>query len=85
MRSKITGFDTEGRRHGLWESYYSDGTLGIRRHYHHGTLHGVWEWYRSDGTLRWREHWHHGEQKGLDIRWDTQGGITDKAYNLVIR
>jgi antitoxin component YwqK of YwqJK toxin-antitoxin module len=78
---RINQLDSEGRRHVLWES----GPLWWRRHYHHGTLHGLWEEYRVNGTLWRRGHWHHGVMKGLDIRWGSQGRITDKAYHLVIR
>jgi antitoxin component YwqK of YwqJK toxin-antitoxin module len=85
MKERINQHDAEGRHHGAWEWYYSNGTLSWRGHYHHGKSHGVWEDYRSDGTLRWRAHWHQGEQKGLVIWWDTQGRITDKTYHLVIR
>ena len=77
--------DAEGRLHGLWKHYRSDGTLSWRVHWHHGKQHGVWEWYWDNGKLWGRKHWHHGEQKGLDIQWDSQGRITAKEYHLVIR
>jgi antitoxin component YwqK of YwqJK toxin-antitoxin module len=85
MKELINQRDAEGRLHGVWEDYYSNGTLSWRVHWHHGKQHGVWEWYWDNGTLGGRKHWHHGEQKGLDIQWDYQGRITDKAYHLVIR
>ncbi len=85
MKEQMNQRDAEGRRHGLWEDYRSDGTVQWRGHYHHGKQHGLWEWYRSDGTLRWREHLHHGVKKGLETEWDTQGRITDKWYHLVIK
>jgi antitoxin component YwqK of YwqJK toxin-antitoxin module len=82
---RINQHDAEGRPHGVWEHYRSDGTLQWRAHYHHGKGHGAWEDYRSDGTLGWRTHWHYGVRKGLDTRRDSQGRITRKAYHLVIR
>ena len=85
MKELLNQNDSEGRSHGLWEGYYSNGTLWWRVHFHHGREQGVSEWYHSDGTLRWREHWHHGEQKGLAMWRDPQGKITDKTYHLVIR
>ena len=85
MKELINQHDAEGRPHGVWEDYWGNGTLRGRAHYHHGKLHGVWEGYYSNGTLRWREHWHHGEQKGLAMWRNSQGGITDKTYHLVIR
>jgi antitoxin component YwqK of YwqJK toxin-antitoxin module len=85
MKELINQRDAEGRPHGLWEDYYSDGTLGWRGHFHHGKWHGVWETYRSDGTLRRRVHYHHGVRKGLAKVWDPQDRIASKTYHLVIR
>ena len=85
MKRLINQRDAEGRRHGVWESYYSDGTLWWRDHYHHDQRHGLWEHYYPDGTLVWRAQYHHGVQKGLDIQWDYQGRIASKRYHLVIR
>ena len=77
--------DSEGRRHGVWEGYYRNGTLSWRRHYHQGREHGVWEEYYPNGTLGWRGNYHHGKQKGLAMWRDPQGRCTQKAYHLVIR
>jgi antitoxin component YwqK of YwqJK toxin-antitoxin module len=85
MKELINQRDAEGRRHGLWEGYYSDGTLRWREHWHHGRPHGLWEGYWPDGTLGWRGNYHHGVKKGLAKVWDSQGGITGKRYHLVIR
>jgi hypothetical protein len=85
MRELINQRDAEGRRHGVWEIYRPDGTLWLRGHWHHGRPHGVWEYYRPDVTLWRREKWHHAVKKGLATCRDYQGGITDKAYHLVIR
>ena len=85
MKERINQRDAEGRAHGLWENYHSNGPLWWRGHYHQGKVHGLWDWYRPDGTLGRREHWHYGDRKGLEIRWDSQGIITHKAYHLVIR
>ena len=49
--------DSQGRVHGVWETYYTDGTLKRRDHFHHGTLHGVSEWYYTDGTIWQREYY----------------------------
>jgi antitoxin component YwqK of YwqJK toxin-antitoxin module len=85
MKELINQRDAEGRPHGVWERYHSDGTLWWREHWHHGKRHGVWEWYRPDGTLGRRDHWHHGVKRGLETWWNSQGGITGKRYRLVIR
>ena len=85
MKRLLNQNDAEGRSHGLWEGYHTNGTLWWRDHWHHGKLHGVSEWYRSDGTQGWRGNYHYGVRKGLATVWDSQGKITDKTYHLVIR
>jgi hypothetical protein len=85
MKELINQHDAEGRRHGIWESYYSDGTLWCREQYHHGRWHGVREWYWGNGTLGWREHYYHGVKKGLEICGNYRGRIASKRYHLVIR
>jgi antitoxin component YwqK of YwqJK toxin-antitoxin module len=51
MTAPINQFDSQDRRHGVWEWYRSDGTLWCKYNYQHGTLRGVGEWYHPDGTL----------------------------------
>jgi antitoxin component YwqK of YwqJK toxin-antitoxin module len=50
MTEEINQRDTQGRRQGVWEEYYENGSLWWRVHYHHGELQGLWESYLSDGT-----------------------------------
>ena len=50
MTQAINKYDSQSRRHGVWEHYHSDGTLWVRSHWLHGVLHGLWEDYRTDGT-----------------------------------
>ena len=42
--------DPQGRPHGVWELYHTDGTLWERGHWLHGVLHGLWGLYRTNGT-----------------------------------
>jgi antitoxin component YwqK of YwqJK toxin-antitoxin module len=51
MTEHINQTGSEGRLHGVWKWYYSDGTLGLREHYMHGKAHGLWERYRQAGTI----------------------------------
>jgi uncharacterized protein len=85
MKQKLNQLDAEGRRHGLWEHYYPDGTLWQRRHYHHGKAHGLWEHYYPDGTLWGKGHCHHDRLKGIVKWWNPQGGISTKRYQLILR
>jgi antitoxin component YwqK of YwqJK toxin-antitoxin module len=85
MEKKLNQHDAEGKRHGLWEDYYEDGTLWQRRHYHHDQMHGLWEIYYRDGTLWGKGHCHHDRLKGIVKWWNPQGGISTKRYNLLLR
>ena len=76
--------DPQGRLHGVWEDYLSDGTISCRGHWLHGTPHGVWEYYLSEGTISCRGHYHHGVIHGLS-EWYTGGTPTSKEYHLLIR
>jgi antitoxin component YwqK of YwqJK toxin-antitoxin module len=64
MTALINQTDPEGRSHGVWEDYYTDGTLWWRTHYRHGKEHGVREGYCKDGTLVLREQHLHGKRHG---------------------
>jgi antitoxin component YwqK of YwqJK toxin-antitoxin module len=50
MTAQVNQKDPQGRPHGVWEDYYTDGTLWWKCHFHHRKLHGLWEVYREDGT-----------------------------------
>ena len=78
-------YDSNGKRHGIWESYYENGSLWWRNYYLHGEHHGTWEGYQADGTLKWREHWLHGKLHGLK-QWYYSYDIPDeKVYYLRIK
>jgi antitoxin component YwqK of YwqJK toxin-antitoxin module len=82
---KINQRDSQGRRHGVWESYRSDGTLYWRVHYHHGNKYGVCEHYYQKGTLCWRANFYHDTPKGKHELYTTPGIISLKGYHLIIR
>jgi len=75
MKKLINQHDLEGRRHGVWESYRSDGALMWRAHYHHGKMHGVCEWYYSDGTLGRKVHYNMDRLVGREQEWDEKGEL----------
>jgi antitoxin component YwqK of YwqJK toxin-antitoxin module len=85
MKFEINQLDSEGRPHGVWEYYYTNGTLWWRVHYHHDKQNGVWESYYEDGTLEWRRHYHHDMLKGISKWWSYQSTVKRKVYNLVIK
>jgi len=51
MTETINQYDSQGRLHGVWELYWSDGTLWWRENWLHGKPHGLSEWCYSNDTL----------------------------------
>ena len=47
----INLFDENGKRHGYWEEYYSNGQLDLKGNYVNGNKHGYFELYYSNGQL----------------------------------
>jgi antitoxin component YwqK of YwqJK toxin-antitoxin module len=85
MTEPINQRDTQGRRHGVWEDYWEDGTLNRRRHYLHGKLYGFFEYYLENGTLWWRENYLHGETQGLLELYTPNGTLERKKYRISIK
>jgi antitoxin component YwqK of YwqJK toxin-antitoxin module len=85
MTQDLNQTDSGGRSHGVWEQYWSAGTLRWRYNYLHGVLHGLCEMYRSDGTLWWIQSWKHGNPQGLWSWYDTPGTSRNKRYHLTIK
>jgi hypothetical protein len=56
MKPQINQYDPEGRPHGVCESYWGNGSLWWRGHYHHGQVHGLWKWYWGDDTLYFKRY-----------------------------
>jgi antitoxin component YwqK of YwqJK toxin-antitoxin module len=50
-------YDSEGRPHGVWESYWPNGTPWWRGHWLHGKLHGLLEEYYKDGTVEGKKYY----------------------------
>ncbi len=75
MEKRINQLDAEGRRHGVWEEYWSNGKLRWRGHYYHGEWHGVWEVYYLNGTLMWRKHYNMNRLVGLEQKWNERGDL----------
>ena len=48
---RINQYDSEGRRQGYWEYYYSNGNLSSKGNYINGKNDGVWEFYWNNGNL----------------------------------
>ncbi|CAB4142315.1 MORN variant [uncultured Caudovirales phage] len=50
-------YNEQGKKHGYWERYWSNGNLWEKGHYLNGEKHGYWESYHSNGELRKKEYY----------------------------
>jgi len=48
-------YNENNQKHGLWESYRSNGKLMYKGSFINGQRHGFWEYYYSNGQLEKRE------------------------------
>jgi antitoxin component YwqK of YwqJK toxin-antitoxin module len=85
MTEQINQYDSQGREHGVWEWYWSNGNLMWREHYLHGKKHGLWEGYRPTGTLAWKCQYHHGIAHGLWERYHLDAVLKEREYYLNIK
>jgi len=44
-------YNKQGKRHGLYEWYHSNGKLRYKAKYVNGKAHGLCEWYYSNGDI----------------------------------
>jgi antitoxin component YwqK of YwqJK toxin-antitoxin module len=85
IKEPINQLDPQERLHGVWEGYWSDGTLRQRGHWLHGTPHGVWERYYRNGTISSKFSLSYGKFKGLETRYSLSGILEYKGYHLGIK
>jgi len=57
--------DKNGKRHGLWEEYYSNGIISSKGEYKNGRQHGPWERYHSNGQLSFKGEFKKGKSIGI--------------------
>jgi antitoxin component YwqK of YwqJK toxin-antitoxin module len=57
MKPQIIQRDSQGRRRGVWEDYWLDGSPKWKGHSLHGQKDRIWEYYYSDGTLHQKEYY----------------------------
>lgn len=62
-----------GKRHGLLERWYPDGTLAYSANYVHGKLHGLTKSWWSNGNQRSQSTFVNGVAHGTHNEWYTSG------------
>ena len=50
-------YDEQGKRHGYWELYRTNGSLWYICNYVNGEVHGLWESYYSNGKIYYKEYY----------------------------
>lgn len=45
------GYVIDGKYHGKWTSYYTDGTIRVIARFKNGIKHGTWSFYNENGEL----------------------------------
>jgi antitoxin component YwqK of YwqJK toxin-antitoxin module len=78
---KIVGeLDSNGKRDGLWKSYYENGNPWSEGMYEHGLENGrTTAWYEN-GKKRYEGETINGKPTGKWLFWDEKGISTEKSY-----
>jgi|TARA_R100000808_G_C2153259_1_gene163338 antitoxin component YwqK of YwqJK toxin-antitoxin module len=63
FKTKVNFID--GKKHGLWENYWSNGQLKSKENYKVGEKHGLWERYHENGLLDRKINYLDGKEDGL--------------------
>ena len=68
-------YNLNGKKHGTWVSYNSNGVLDSKTHYINGELHGIQERYFSKDSLWLRIAYENNKQNGLFEQYFDNGQL----------
>lgn len=71
-------FNDNEKRHGLWSSFFEDGTVWSTCEYENGEKHGENKSYYPDGKLRFEGSWSNGVRIGSWITYDEEGKVINQ-------
>lgn len=78
---KIQGdLDENGKRTGIWKSFYDDGTSWSVGEFSNGIEVGEKKTWYSNGKLRYQGQMKAGKAHGTWVFWDEKGEKTEKTY-----
>lgn len=63
----------DGKKHGLWISYFADGTKASEGHYCNGQKDGLWRLYHPNGQTKSEATFANGKYVGLYISYHENG------------
>jgi antitoxin component YwqK of YwqJK toxin-antitoxin module len=76
----INLYDEKGKRHGLWEEYYSNGQLSYKGNYVNGEEHGLWERYYFNGQLWYKGNYVNRKEHGYWEWYFDNGDLWCKGF-----
>ena len=65
----------DGKKNGLWKSYWDNGQLRFLRSYKNGIDHGSFEDYWVNGQLTWKHFYKNGLSEGLSEHSSPEGEL----------
>lgn len=80
-KKKMTGKYKDGERHGVWSSWYRDGSLQSEMRYKDGKRHGFYKTWYPNGNLRYEGRYHHGERSG-EWKFYNKNGELDRTIEF---
>jgi antitoxin component YwqK of YwqJK toxin-antitoxin module len=75
---KIEGAMVDGKRDGLWTSYYDDGTTWTKNNYKGGELVGLYEMFNRNGTPKLKGQYKAGKESGTWTVFDENGQFVEE-------
>ena len=80
---KINQYDPEGRKQGMWMTYFRDGRLNSKGTYKDNEKDGLWEEYwGSSGKLMVKGYYINGKEDGLWEDYWTNGNLENKGQYI---
>ena len=68
----------DGKREGLWGSYYDEGQLSSKGNYKNGYSDGPWFHYYSNGQLQIKGNYKDGKKEGPWVYYGFDGTVDEK-------
>ncbi len=79
---KIEGeFNDDGKREGMWKSYYENGQPWSIGEYQNGKQHGINRVYFPNGSVRYEGNWENDLKTGTWNFYDEKGGLVKSEDN----
>jgi len=77
------GVYKEGRRHGVFYQYNSDGSVSSERPFTDGKLDGVAKTFFMNGEVETKTEYTNGIEDGVEQKWDSDGVQTVDAFYIM--